>query len=527
MGIDTSWKKVLAEWYPEAWLLTVPPNQRVNVLLDDLPVNVRKFTSGATRGVQIRKKFKDRLEKLQLNCDNLKYYIAIIDEPRFVPDAKQATQRKRSEKEKPFTTEDLKKFSFKVTDGVVPDMARLMATRSLQPEVYRYLTEILMANPLSDKNLPVRIDIDGGVVWKDRDGEMLLEPSYIISEPCQPVAIYEASRFGEADVKIAKHIARNNKNDVFYVCSYDTDLIPILLLAARDWIDEDEYINRKVYLDTDHRGHAIFHRGLDKDNPNHISPALKRTKAKASEDKAEVGKPEEPEEPRKHLVDIICLWRSILTDFKTAFPSVKDPIEVMTLMMVMTGTDFVERLPGFGAATMMNAFAVIGCKLMYAEDPILRKDRKDPRDSNPEEPWDVPHPIILAEHKIYQWIVGVYYYILFQDAPEDMSIFGFEKIEPDKRGVPGRCKLDMTMASLRKMPLKTGEIPSDMALMAYSRRVFWNMDYWSNGWKVCGYKNPTDVHPESGHSLYGWKAEDEYVEGVKRRKITAAEIIHR
>lgn len=533
MGIDTSWKKILEERYPECFSSGLPEGVMPVMVIDDLSLNLRKFTHLAKTGKEILERLSKRLNSFY--NPNLETYVGLFDEPRHVPPCKQKTQKKRIDNcaDAPYTADEISRFKISIQDHMLPNMGRLLATKSLHPEVYRYLTAGIIDWKIPESNGPKKLKrkIDGGIVRSLNMDNMSLEPRLIVCSPytTQPFTC-DTYCIGEAEQKAPKYVSDIKEGPILVSC-YDTDILPILLLNARDWIDlETKDIKVDVYVDLTHQGSGTHLPGPARDDSaDHNSDILDRPSKKAATTStsggnrpvnAPNGDKKKKAPVRKIMVNVVALWRAIIDDFNVTMPNIKNPIEVVVLLMAMCGGDFVDNLPGVGAITMWNAFLEFGNKIMYMKEPILVPDDVITNDR------DFPHNIVLAEHKVYQWIVLVYYQLLTNATTRTIDI---KKFDMSKTASNGQDHLSNTMKEVRRLApsnAKIKSIQSDQKLMAYIRRVYWTMDYWSNGSKPRKYFTPHEVDPVSGLSKYGWTKQKSWEEGVEKLVCMPVDCVH-
>ena len=124
---------------------------------------------------------------------------------------------------------------------------------------------------------------------------------------------------GEADLKIPHYVRLFVGQRIFILCK-DTDEIPILLLAIKDWLPPHGRFQGQIYLD-------VTDRSDDKPNP-----------------------------PRKSVIDMLQLWRNLHRWFADKYNMVCNPIEVFCFLLIMGHTDFVDNPKRMAAITIWKAF---------------------------------------------------------------------------------------------------------------------------------------------------------------------------
>ena len=521
MGIDTDWKAKLAEMYPDCWTNGLPHEVLPIMVIDDLSLNCRKITTGAKTGEEMISRLVNRIESL--GNPKLEKRVIIFDEGEYTPLNKQATQEKRTQSNKypPFTPKEIRDNFRGINEGRLPVMERFMATRSLQPELYRFLTKAILN--WSSKNAYVKkpeIVIDGAVIEVQDRERVSLKAQIIVKHPGYAFpTFYESSKIGESDVKIVRYVNSVIEGDIL-VCSYDTDLIPILLLSVRDWIGSSGEINKRVFLDLAPRGFCTHKPDGEVTKQSHGGEVV-----------------QEPREKKRQMLDIVLLWRSIIEDFNMRFPFISDPIEIIVTLMMMSGTDYVETIFGIRCNKIWNAFEDIGSNVMYLNEPLLITDKKWNMDVNER------HSIILAEHKMYQWIAAVFYHVLFGE-PENYLVFSFDQMSTREyrkkfnvkvgsnlvTNETERPTVEITMDLMRdhiKDKDMKYKLHGDFYLMGFIRRIGWNLDYISNAMKYGGAKDPLEISADSSLSVHGWTFTEKFDEGIKKVVVLLAPIVHR
>jgi hypothetical protein len=428
MGIDTNWKAKLRELYPSAWMFQIPQELRADVLIDDMTLNLRRAMYKMTQGKDIEVWLKKRIEMYGMS--GIRSYVALFDESEFVPEAKQETQdtRDKAEKNRPFSAEEIHSQKIRVTDALLPMVTRLLATRSLNAERTRYATKKLMEIEFDKKLSGLTIFVDGGREVSDSSTGTMLVPKFLVRNlGTKNVARMDSNQIGESDLKLVRHISRQEKGSVIYILTCDTDTIPILLLHMLEWIDPaDGAIRYKIYLNTSVNG--------DSKQPS----------------RAKNPKPEAPE-----VVDLSELWRSIIRTFRERFPGVKNPVETMVLLMIMTGTDFVSNFHGIACNRMWEIFENGGHRIFSDTEQAMMCGF-----ATTEPSWrgEELHIAVIAEHVLYRWVVYLFYRLVIGDEPpksalqDDMIPVSsvYDKFFLDNSRKVKRPRLEITAAQVRK-----------------------------------------------------------------------------
>lgn len=150
---------------------------------------------------------------------------------------------------------------------------------------------------------------------------------------------------GEADLKIPRYARLFAGQDVFVVC-HDTDDLPILLLAAKDWVPPEGRIPGRLWLDLTTLPH---------DEHPRLPKPKKPKKGQMPPPPPMLGK-DGKLPPRRGVVDILQLWRDIHHWFAEDYPQVSNPVEVFCWFLAATGTDYLKNPPRMRAPTLWKAF---------------------------------------------------------------------------------------------------------------------------------------------------------------------------
>lgn len=136
---------------------------------------------------------------------------------------------------------------------------------------------------------------------------------------------------GEADIETMNFIDERLGSS-FLLKSKDSDWPLIVLLNMEKFIDvETGDIPIRIMID---RSHAFMRRSNGNNN-NNGKEELKQTPDGGDNTKAKKQK------KKVCYIDVVALWRGIISYFKKEYPEVKNPVETMVAMMMFTGTDFV------------------------------------------------------------------------------------------------------------------------------------------------------------------------------------------
>lgn len=233
-------------------------------------------------------------------------------------------------------------------------MSKHMLTSKLREDEFEFATRCILAGPYAQLGAGRRVIIDRGVWRPSFYRELETDPSQGGAEPWDRVlqsfrdntdhdaddtnaaarawilmdrwgvrrldAMEGQHLIGEADLKIPRYARLFASQRVYVICN-DTDLIPILLLAVKDWVPPSGRCVGRLWLDM----------------TTHYD--------------------EKPTPPRKGVVDILQLWRNIHRWFADEFHEVKNPVEVLCTLMAMMGTDYLKNPPDLGEKRIWGAFS--------------------------------------------------------------------------------------------------------------------------------------------------------------------------
>lgn len=426
MGIDLKWKELLKDKFPLCFPNEIP--LKSDIILVDTLIELRKWTHFAYTGEEIETRIiKGITELTKFNPEKIIY---MIDEKEYVPKCKQATWDSRKEGKKlPYTLEEIQNQKIHIGNGPLPDIERVFFTPLLFEDLLLFFYQVIKKLHKSVK-IGCTIIIDGCIkssrLKKQRKGKPVnmdkpFPGCVIYFEKDIPKPIYfDSFKIGETDLKIVKNISLNhNKN--FTIFSSDSDSIPILLLNMRDWIEKSTgFIKSNIYIDFGARSV----KGL-------------------------------------RYLSVVELYRQVCR-FMISY-RVERPIETMCILIIITGTDFVEKQNFVGPSTVLNVFINGGNDLFkLKKDDCIFKSDIEIGDTN------LRHSIQIAEHLLKNFI-----------------------------------QLCMPKAhQIKKKKLNNEPEKPILNLDSYLRRIFWNMDYWVNG--ELNFINPIELEKDTQLSMNGW-----------------------
>jgi hypothetical protein len=563
MGIDVAWKKYLQEEYPNCFYEFLPDGVIPTSAIDD-------YTTRSFGFVPYAKSFNDIIRAsnrlIVSNVPYLKKYVILFDE--FSPPNKRVKQTKL--KFPPYTIDEIKQKGIFVPNGNFPDQPeKLLTTHVLKRDLYR-----LMSNEMRHPNFKneeptcppcdCTVIIDGVPDGSSR-GSLIYKfakhyPTRTQNYDTKNFSVLPTSgELGESDLKVPFYISRCEEGETILVINSDGDLWPILMLNMRDWIDPlTGNIKYEIWL---------YNKKKDIKPVNELyegssGPPKKKQKKKETEqkhfdrddpinflrennDSQFEGKKDQEEAPKKNLIYINGLFRSILKRFKSKY-NIDQGIVALALIYLSHENDFVDKMPGLGPAAIWKAFTkgegykiLSGSPLQTIQMVNLPKPKvvtKDDifdvdsvyvgkpklKDIHPKEivyDFDYAfvgqpsrkHRILLNENRIKLWLRFIIQY----------HIKGKPKYSGDIENV-----VQLTTSLKEKMGTKpftnrTPVIPTPDELNCRARQMLWCLEYMSNGGKIISgqrnFPNPLEVDM-NGTSIWGWifNEKTEKVEAAKK-----------
>lgn len=295
----------------------------------------------------------------------------------------------------------------------------------------------------------------------------------------------KASIVGEGDFKIAAGISSAPRGAHIFVRSCDTDMLPILLVNMRRWIDTDE----------------------DGGGPRYsIHLNTNGAVAVANE---------------KPVLNITKLWGLVVRRFLTNFPWVCYPVETLATLMLLTGSDYLKTvfvdpatkeekmsmgLPQLGPAAVWKAFC----------DPAVRNvlfPRRNEHASSIPVIMDRVHsdtaqPIRIGidETRWFNFIACMYHQKIFGVYPSAQAFargrYDFTLAHSTRQRAFDAAATKQTDPT-RISPACKWFPPTPAALFVFVRQVSWHLYYLANGASTEPFRDPFEV-TAMGQSIYGW-----------------------
>jgi hypothetical protein len=457
MGIEGSWKNLLRKDFPKAFLECIPNGEIPDVIIEDMSITVRSMAEDIRNmtGAHIAEKLTSRIN-FQCVKGKTKQYVALFDNHDRVPRSKGPKQRSRRALEAssgyiPYTEEELAKngSTLQITTGKLPPMKRVLATPKLRGDYYRFCTDCICNNIGLGQTTDVIIDA-GRTKPNQQQKPLETIPVYLVCRAGKIVEIREPDKDGEADVKMAKYVFAN-KGKTVMVKTKDSDSIPILLLNVRTLIDaSSKYVGTKVYIDMRDCGG----------------------------------------EEKRHIVDVIELWRSIMERFhrNPVSKSIYHPIETVVVMILTTGCDYIiKRFATLGPTKIWQYFIENGRDILVHQcGAVIRT--QCPIGTNKRQ------SIQLAENLFYDFISMCYC--------REVGLNFFSLNEERLRGTDIMTHVCNYAQSNGR---KTKYIPySRDYVVAVFRRIRWCLEYWSNASLGERPDDPLDTDEITHYSKHGW-----------------------
>lgn len=574
MGLKGDWKHLLIKLWPGCWIQQPPPNEPYTRIIIDGQILMYRLVTGAMTGIDIRKRLENQFKHMWTS--ELKSIVVLFDDVEFVPINKQRVwleRKKAADKNNPFPPSDWDQIQ--IGDGPLPDMTRFMATRPLIVRLIAYITVCLQNLDIAviqnkDSSRRLTMEIDGARILEIINDQPHYVSRHMEIDYRKRVVTTTSSRderpgcsnlvdiseshhqIGEADLKIVYYVRKYANERVLVRCC-DSDLLPILLLHVYRWIDPvSDTVNRMVHLDASTHDWYTYPNGPEERNGE-------TTKKKTAP-------------PHRNLLDVLSLWRTILGHFHTHYPTVRHPIETVVVLMLLGGNDYLESIPYVGCGTIWDAFDGGGHALFDWTENTLRVHDTDVDIKT----GDGPRSVVIAEHKLYQWIVFLLYTAIIKKTDyctttnHSTKKYNFQKFGLHAQPVPEfACRyiertsgsidvslfrqltaLDITMIEVRceadainqkraKNRIKKNGtadgghqlfIPADSALRRMIRNIAWCIDYLLNlPVSDRHFGDPIAMDESSGRSIWGWQlgvVENEKTKQKEYNQIIFAPCIH-
>ena len=270
MGIDTSWKAIIREEF--GWPgMTTEAAAGVTVVLDDFSLNIRGVLTGIGSWAALGERLRNRV-MVYAAGGRLAEYRVMWDEGAFVPPNKGVTQRLRAARlrAEPFT--EAEQAALTIGTGPIPEpealfFERLIGTRAMHAQLHAFVAAELATTPvpagmrlvldgarargIMGRQLAgdpvllmnVRVPENAFQVLSDREQARIDSPARIVvtrsvaADGANSVFVNDSSRIGESDLKIAAAIAEQEDGAQVFVRSCDTDMLVILLLHMKGFLD--------------------------------------------------------------------------------------------------------------------------------------------------------------------------------------------------------------------------------------------------------------------------------------------------
>lgn len=380
----------------------IPEVNRPSVILEDMELESRKLSTGCDKGSMFSHRIRDRIERW-FEYSKSDIFVAFFDEPEHVPKAKKVEQGERAARgPPPFTEEEMRKIE--ISDTSLPDMARLFATSKIKQRFYSYCVgEIALISDFHDKEKTIYID--AGFIMKSHMDKLSKLGTVIINFNDRryttrsvlkvvlkagglekEITFTDTIGVGESDVKIINYIDTFKHRSVF-VSSIDSDMLALILAHMKDWIDpKTGMITARVYISMDggtrknkkkkakkalKRKRDEFVEGLDLDGDSDIENLNNKT---ATVEDLASREEFDFKSSRKMIVDMVQLWREVCRHFNKLSKEMDNKnccnVEVLVMLMILTGTDYVEGIKGLGPKRLFKWFEKDGYKIVYGADVL-------------------------------------------------------------------------------------------------------------------------------------------------------------
>ena len=299
---------------------------------------------------------------------------------------------------------------------------------------------------------------------------------------------------GEGDYKIADGISMLSAGSVIFVRSCDTDMIMILLMNMRRWVDaKTQMLRYTVLLDTN-------------------GPVRDKSKERPT-------------------LNVSELWRQLMRTFHVQYSWVKHPVETFATLILLTGSDYVmmkapdlaeisgvrprlsKGLPQVGPAAVWNAFkSPRGREILFPagmeDHPPVVVDIVHGDTSHrvaigvDEKRWRtfaiyIYHRTIMGpDHRKVPFVLDTHHQYNDMETLVQARVLKYQKALE-------KCGGNATAVH----ESNTWQLPSVAQLATMVRALAWNLDYGINAASTSPFLNPFATQHDV--SIYGWTVDSQ------------------
>ncbi len=494
MGLNTDWLEILEEHIGYCHERELPAGTRVHAIIEDGHVGLRLITYGAETWEEVGNRARKRTE-----CGKRKYgdhvdtVMVTYDESAHVPPSKRPTQRKRelaelnNKKHPVVPLSDAEVNALVIERGRrIPEPAhefvrRMFLTRrthdrlirfctaelalcALQPTVHADRTQLVIDGGRPEGIAAVAARAQLGVPFaldqhssfqcaRDGEGMRVFVGALRCADDRAPVPVctQASTRIGEGDLKIPDLICDLPPNTNVVVRSNDSDMVAVLLLNARRWIDDANggWVRYGVFIDSEKTGAS----------------------------------------GAGCIVDVVSLWRCIVEYFARHYPLVDRAVDTMCLLMVLTGTDYAQGFRRLGPRTVWKAFREGGHRIFSETNEHGRCCWLQTHDDVGEA--RNRYSIAISESALFRFVKLAY----------QVALRVSDALCPDMDAV----RKETQRRDADNCESARYNVTDDDGIRAELRRVWWTLDYWTNGVTSLSYVDPLEMHPHTGLSMHGWQ----------------------
>jgi hypothetical protein len=533
MGVTREWIDKLLKLIPDAEVGAIPAP---SVVIEDISLNIYKIFAAKSSLEAVYEGIQNRMSFYSA-AGSLEKYVATFDDRRYVPLSKVPTQKKREHDDShilPLTDVEIRMFG-DFTTGIIADdpvqfVKRMRKTPGVAEQMWSNVAHAIGSSVTPDASIDVLLDgAYSNRIFADEtlpeerrtyaftgagiNGYGTVAPnarhSFAIKTRKRPRETAVAMMFdhltrvptGEGDIKVACHFVQSalsgelhrdkKKEHVVLVRVHDGDLPWILLLRMRRLINKSTMkLPSHLYIDIAATGPSRY-------------------------------------------VDLVKLWRGLHDHFYKRFPHVKNPIETIVMLVLMTKTDYTYGFHGLGHGIIWTEFLGFGHSLLNLPTPVFPNEARPaividgmvPREGDAMSieasllgigDDDRRVAIEIAEHKVAEFVARLFFRKAYpkHDLPRKAV---------DRQALRAHINDRYGKEDGKHVYLRMDD---DEAIMAEVRRIAWTLDYWANAGTSCDYLNPLEVVmvpdprgydpknprvplPPVPVSLYGWIEEPE------------------
>lgn len=393
-----------------------------------------------TRWSTLAERFSGKILKWVAEGSAINKIMLAVDDPDNTPANKRikrdAKEDKVAQRDEFTLTEEDALTSFEIRDEIVPKgllsydhekvKAAMLRVRNFKFRILSWLCKITFTKLVATKR-PIDLVMDSilfefspitGINHFSNDSHVSIQAR--MGNMNITGSVKKSGCVGEAELKVVKYIncLPSREKNIIGVYSKDTDMLFILLLSYKHWICTEEKKTKK---------HILFLDGAK-------------------------------------VWNITRLWRRIHVYFRDRYSTFRNntPIETLTFLAVLCGTDFTTRIPQIGVVKIMKYFHNVGFKYLG--------ELKEANDDDPMEIETFGYGGMLHDARRNTFQGSCKY---GDQNSEKMLEINQTEIESFIRGL-----INSVPASVKKLESELGTKNFQSYIRSTYLKVVWVMNYW-------------------------------------------------